>query len=96
MIRQDIQVINRKASITVLTKDNQFTFSPTSKRISLFTTAYFTKPMLNDFETSQIVTVEHYAWSGETGAIKLLKKFGFENSKFVDILIYIIEKHKIG
>lgn len=96
MIRTDIEVIIRKASITILTKDNQITFSPASEQVALFSTAEFTTPMLDELEKSKIVEVEEYAYSKESNAmIKINKRFGFSNEKFTDILTYVIEKYNL-
>ena len=95
MIRSDIHTFIRKASITILTKENQMTFSLERDNIAMFTTAEFTMPMLDELEQSKIVEVDHYAYEGESGAIKLNKKFGFTEEKYINILIYLIEKYNL-
>lgn len=95
MRRSDIQIIARKASIIILTKDNQITFSPAGEKIALFTTAEFTMPMLDELEKSQVLEVDSYTYSGECGTVKVNKKFGFTNEIFTDLLIDLIEKFNL-
>lgn len=96
MKRTDIQVIIRKASITVLTKENQITFSPAGEQIALFSTSEWKTQMLDDLEKSKIVEIESYEHSEESNAmLKIRKKFGFSNETFTDTLIYIVEKYNL-
>ena len=95
MIRSDIQVITRKESITILTKDNQMTFSPVGENIALFSTTELSMPMLDELEKSQAVEVESYTYSAGAGTVKINKKFGFTNEIFIDLLIDLIEKHNL-
>ena len=95
MRRLDIEVVVRGASITVLTKDNQTTFSPAGEKIALFSTAEFTMPMLDELESSKILEIESYTYSDDSGTVKINKKFGFTNEIFTDILIDLIEKHNL-
>ena len=93
--RTDIEVVIRKSSITVLTGKNQMTFSPAGKNIALFTTANMTTQMLDELTKSQILEVESYTYSDDSGTLKINKMFGFENEKFIDILIYLVEKYDL-
>lgn len=95
MKRSDIQVIVRKSSISILTNENQFTFSPSGEYIAMFSTAEFTTPMLDELEKSKIIEVDSYSYSEEAGTIKMNQKFGFTNEKFTDLLIDLIEKHDL-
>jgi hypothetical protein len=92
---RNIQTFFLKASITVLTKDSQVTFSTAGEKIALFTTACLTAPMLDELGCSKIVEVERYTRSGESGAVILYKKIGFDNRKFTKLLIYLIEKYEL-
>jgi hypothetical protein len=71
------------------------TFSPTGEKLALFTTTELTMPMLDELENSKIVEVEHYTYSGESGTVKCYKRFGFDNEKFINLLIYLIEKYEL-
>jgi hypothetical protein len=93
MARSDIQIFTRKESITILTKENQFTYSRAGDNIALFTTAGFTMPMLDELDASKIVQVEHYTFCKESGTVKLNRRFGFSNESFTNTLIYLIEKY---
>ena len=95
MKRSDIQVIARRSSITILTKDNQMTFSPVGNNIAMSCTAEITMLMLDELEKSKIIEVESYIYSEGFGAIKIYKKFGFTNEKFTDLLIDLIEKYNL-
>ena len=95
MTRSDIQVIPRRSSITILSKDNQITFSPSGKAIAMFATSQFTEAMLGELENAKIVEVESFMYTGECGTVKINKRFGFTNEKFTELLIYIIEKYNL-
>ena len=94
MIREDIKINISKASVTILTKNNQVTFSAKGTLV-VFTTANFTMPMLDELEKSKILRVDGYSYSGESGTIRIKKEFGFDNEKFIDLLIYLIEKYEL-
>ena len=95
MIRPDISVIPRKASITILTKDNQMTFSPAAgENIYLFSTAQLTPRMFNELEKSKVVEVESCTYcSGNFVFVHIQKKFGFTNEILTDLLVDLIEKN---
>jgi len=94
MRRSDIQVCVRKNSITMLSKCNQFTFSPAAgEELALFTTSEFTAPMLDELTRSGIVNVEDATYAGDSGVVILRRKFGFDNEKFTNVLMYLIEKY---
>jgi len=95
MTRSDIQVITRRMSITILSKDNQMTFAPSGKAIAMFTTSLFTEAMVGELEKAKIVEVESCTYIGECGTVKINKRFGFTNEKFTELLIYIIEKYNL-
>ena len=95
MTRSDIQVIIRRSSITILTKYNQITFSPSGKAIAMFSTVQFTKNMLSELENSKIIEIERYTNSDDWCTVKIRKKFGFTNDALTNLLVYILEKYKL-
>lgn len=94
--RSDIEVFIRRNSITVLSSENQITFSSGKKEtISLFATAEFKTNMLDELEKSRIIRVESYSYSDESSLLNLTKQFGFKNETFIDVLISLIEKYNL-
>ncbi|MEA4975695.1 MAG: hypothetical protein VB046_08175 [Paludibacter sp.] len=94
MKRSDIQIIIRKASITILTAENQLTFSCCADVISVFSTADLSMKMLDELESSKIVEVESYTNNGGCRLV-LNVKFGYTSEKLTDILLDLVEKHNL-
>jgi hypothetical protein len=94
--RTDIEVRIQKASITILSKDNQLTF-PADKgaEMNMFITPAFTMSVLDDLEKAGIVKVNCYNHDGSCGYVSMTKKFGYDNEKFTDLLVFLMEKYNL-
>ncbi|MDO9634249.1 MAG: hypothetical protein Q7J05_04290 [Paludibacter sp.] len=94
MKRSDIQIVIRKASITILSAENQLTFSCCADVISLFSTANLSMKMLDELESSKIVEVESYTNNGGCRLI-LNAKFGYSSEKLTDVILDLVEKNNL-
>jgi len=96
MKRTDIEIIVRKSSATILSKNNQITYSSCNDKISLFSTADFSTKMLDEIESSKIVEIENYEQHVGSGcALIMHKKFGYCTLKLQDVLLDIVEKYEL-
>ena len=91
MIREDIEVRQAKNSITIKSYSNFMTFDKKGKKI--YSSAKLTSQMLDDIESSGIVSVEECNF--EKGFILLKPLDFFSIEKFTDVLISLFEKYNL-
>ncbi|MDR1090714.1 MAG: hypothetical protein LBL79_06530 [Prevotella sp.] len=90
------QVVIHKMTRTIFTKALQITFASTDRRVRLFTTVWFTMPMLDDLEQSKIVRVNGFSYFDGIGEIRMSRRFGYSDEKFTNVLLAIIEKFDLN
>jgi len=93
MIRSDIQVFVKKNSTTIMSNENQFTFSKNQDEIRAFSTAPFSMSMLDDIESSGIVSVN--CFSLEKGSMVMDAKSFYTVEKMTDIIVSVFEKYHL-
>jgi hypothetical protein len=91
MKRTDIEIIQKKDSTTVKSRCNQVTFS--RNVIRLFSTARLTAAMLDEMESSGIVTVEECNF--EKGLALLTPGSFYDPEKFAGVITALFEKYNL-
>ena len=95
MIREDIKVeVISPLLVDIKTENNEFSIN--THDLYFATNAKIKMSALDDIEKSKIVEITRYQVS-ESGRviIEMKRKFGFSIEKFVNVMIFIIEKYKL-
>jgi hypothetical protein len=96
MVREDIKIrIISPTLADITTEKNEFSIHA-SDDMYVSTKTKLKMRMIDDIESYQIVTVERYQVTGHnTVILSMTKRSGFTLNKFIDIMIFIIEKYNL-
>ncbi|HCC51463.1 MAG TPA: hypothetical protein DEQ30_04905 [Porphyromonadaceae bacterium] len=96
MVREDVKIkIVSQVLADITTEKNEFSIHA-SDDMYVSTKTKLEMCVLDDIEKSQIVTVERYQITDDNTVIfSMTKRFGFTLYKFIDIMIFIIEKYNL-
>lgn len=97
MIRNDIQVNTISPILAdITTNKNSFSLHVSDVDPWISSTAKLPMQALDDIEKSHIVTIEHYQVTEQGNVLfQITKRFGFTLEKFVDVMVFIIEKYNL-
>ncbi len=93
MIREDIQIIQRKHCTIIASAENMFSFSECHAfKISAFSSFPYTMPMLEELEASGIIEIES---CNEDGCLMMIPRFGYDTKKMTDLVVFLFEKYNL-
>jgi len=95
MIREDVTIkIISPEKAEIKTTNNSFEID-TCDKMQVYTTSRLEMKALDDIEKSQIVIIEQYSIDNDSVTFSMTKRFGFTIYKFIDVMIFIIEKYNL-
>ena len=94
MKRNDVEIRVKNRCVGFTTTNNMTSYLAYDKKISFWSTAEFTKPMLDELDESKLVIVEKYTYDG-TSTIRFIKTNEYQGELFIDKILEIIEKYEL-